>query len=195
MGARSKEHPLLRTLVLCGASLVGLGCGGRAESDTNANGGRASVAGAGGQAAGGGGSGAVSIRCPEQCESPAQFVCAASATATGCRCDETAPPSAAACETVWDFNCKSLPLAPDCAPLIAFGPSLACTCAEGQLHPEDCERTSQFTCAVYQPAPEGCRCVPDAPQSAQECPAGMQYSCYERDPDIGCSCARIDLIK
>jgi hypothetical protein len=26
MGASSKEHPLLRTLVVCGASLVGLGC-------------------------------------------------------------------------------------------------------------------------------------------------------------------------
>ncbi|HEX2873173.1 MAG TPA: hypothetical protein VHP33_18055 [Polyangiaceae bacterium] len=194
MGAGLKEHPLLRTLVVCGASLAGLGCGGRAEADADASGGRASAGGSGGQAAGSAGA-AVSIRCPEQCQSPAQFVCDVASTATGCRCDDQAPLSAAACETIWDFSCKSLALAPDCAPFLGFGPSLSCTCAEGRLHPEDCERTSQFTCSTYGPVADGCQCVLDAPARAEDCPPWTQYSCYKLDPEIGCHCAEIALIK
>lgn len=190
-----KEHPLLRTLVVCGASLAGLGCGGQAEADGDASAGRASVAGSGGQSAGSGGAAAATIRCPEQCRAPAQFTCDVASTALGCRCDEEAPLSAAACETVWDFNCKSLALAPDCAPFIAFRPSLSCSCAPGQIHPEDCERTSQFTCTEYEPVPQGCQCVLDAPKRPEDCPAGMQYSCYKFDPEIGCRCAEIARIK
>lgn len=195
MGPSSKEHPLLRTLVVCGASLLGLGCGGQAASDGNADGGRASVGGSGGQTSGSGGGAATPIRCPEQCQAPAQFVCDDASTATNCRCDDEAPLSQAACETVWDFSCEFLALAPDCAPFLTLNPKLACTCAGGQLHPEDCEYTSQFTCAQYTPVADGCRCDADAPKGAQDCPEGMQYRCYQLNPEVGCSCDKIELIK
>lgn len=195
MGPSSKEHPLLRTLVVCGASLLGLGCGGQAASDGNADGGRASVGGSGGQTSGSGGGAATPIRCPEQCQAPAQFVCDDASTATNCRCDDEAPLSQAACETVWDFSCEFLSLAPDCAPFLTLNPKLACTCADGQLHPEDCEYTSQFTCAQYTPVADGCRCDADAPKGAQDCPEGMQYRCYQLNPEVGCSCDKIELIK
>jgi hypothetical protein len=195
MGARSKEHPLLRTLVVCGASLVGLGCGGRAESDGKADGGGSAVAGSGGHAGGSGGAGATTVRCPEQCASPAQFFCDDLSAGINCRCDADAPPSAEACETKWDFSCKSAAIGADCAPFITFGPRLSCECSHERLHPEDCQLTAQFSCAVYYPVAEGCQCNPNAPTGPEECPFGTQYRCEALDPEIGCRCAEIVLIK
>ena len=195
MGARSKEHPLLRTLVVCGASLVGLGCGGRAESDGNAQGGGSAVAGSGGRAGSSGEAGATTVRCPEQCSSPAQYVCEDLAAGTNCRCDVDAPRTADACETIWDFSCKSAVIGAHCAPFIAFGPSLSCECSRERLRPEDCQLTAQFSCSVYGPVAEGCQCDPNAPTRPEDCAAGMQYTCHDRDPDIGCRCAEIALIK
>lgn len=195
MGAKSTEHPLLRTLVVCGASLVSLGCGGQTGSDGDASGGGSAAAGSGGRAGGGGQGGGTSVLCPEQCSSPSQFVCDDLSTRTNCRCDAERPLNADACETIWDLSCESAVLSPGCAPFITFGPRYSCECSTQRPHPEDCEHTAQFTCAAYEPVAEGCQCDPNAPTQPEDCAAGLQYRCWSSNPDVGCRCADIALIK
>lgn len=86
-------------------------------------------------------------------------------------------------------------LSPGCAPFISVGPRFSCDCLPERPHPEDCEHTAQFTCTAYEPVAEGCQCDPSAPTRAEDCPPGMQYRCYFSDPDVGCRCAEITLIK
>jgi hypothetical protein len=193
MGASSKEHPLLRTLVVCGASLVGLGCGGRTETSGNADGGRSAVTGKG-DPAGAGSAAPTTVRCPEQCSSPAQFVCDDLSTGTNCRCDTGAPLTAAACETIWDFGCESAVIGPDCAPF-ALGPRLSCTCSTERLRPQDCLSTAQFHCAVFEPLAEGCHCDTNAPMRPEDCIGRQEYDCYDYNPEIGCRCEEFTPIR
>ena len=190
MGAKSKEHPLLRTLVVCGASLVGLGCGARTESSGNAEGGSSAASGQGGVA-----SGVATVRCPEQCSSPAQYVCDELATGTSCHCDLDAPLRPDACETKWDFTCESVWPNAACEPFIALGPSFACTCSAQRLRPEDCQWTAQFSCSVFQPVAQGCHCDPSAPTGPADCVGRDAYRCYARNPDVGCRCEELTPIK
>jgi hypothetical protein len=193
MGARSKEHPLLRTLVVCGASLVGLGCGARTESSGTAEGGSSAASGQGGYAGGAGG--AATIRCPEQCSSPAQLVCDDVAKGTNCRCDPDAPLDARACETIWDYGCESATAAPGCAPFIAFSPWISCTCSPDRLRPEDCESPTQFSCPVFEPVADGCYCDASAPRGPADCVGLQEYRCHYYKPDIACRCDKFVPIK
>lgn len=195
MGARSTEHPLLKTLVVCGASLVSLGCGGQTAAELNASRGGSAAGGAGGHAGAGGQGGGTSVLCPEHCSSRAQYVCDDLSARTNCRCDAARPIEADDCESTWDFSCQSGVAAPGCAQFIAFSPSFACECLPERLHPEDCDHTAQFTCTAYEPVAQNCQCVPNAPTQPEQCPAGSQYLCHSSDPDVGCQCAVITLIK
>lgn len=194
MGGRTNEHPLLRTLVVCGASLVGLGCGGQAESGSDTDGGRATIAGTGGQAGAGGAGAAVS--CPLQCSSPAQFTCDDLSTRANCRCDVNAPLTANDCETIWDFSCKSGATGAECGQSVSlFSLSLSCECSAQALRPEHCPSTAQFTCSVYEPVADGCWCDPSAPAGPEDCPDWQEYSCYDYDAEIGCRCIEIARIR
>jgi hypothetical protein len=192
MGGRTtNEHPLLRTLVVCGASLVGLGCGARTESGAESDGGRATVAGAAAQPGGA----AATVSCPQQCSSPAQFTCDDLSARANCRCDSNAPLSADQCESIWDFSCKLGTTGTDCAPSAALLLSLSCECSTQRLRPEHCPSTAQFTCSVYQPVAEGCRCDPSAPAGPEDCPDWLEYSCYDHNAEIGCRCIEIARIR
>lgn len=205
MAVGTLEHPLFRTLVVCGASLVSAGCGGRTGSDGSASAGWAGIevtGGSGGRSAGqagegglhagsGSGQGARSGAqglCPDHCESPSQFTCDDYRAGINCRCNGAAPKNAEACETRWDFRCATSVRPPECGlPTLTLGPTFGCGCSEG-LRPEDCARTSQFLCEVYTPIAVGCRCDPEAPSVPEDCPSPARFSCQEYDPDIGCSC-------
>lgn len=187
-GPKSKDHPLLRTLVVCGVSLVGLGCGGKAATRDGSEGGAfgsSSTAPVGGAAA----------VCPEHCSSPAQYFCDESSTPARCYCDAAAPRAASECVSVWDFSCGSPRIADDCAPFIALGATLSCECSSGRPHPEDCEFSARFRCAAYEPSAVSCACDTGGPIGPADCAPGEQYSCYYREPDVDCRCARIEFIK
>jgi len=197
MAVGTLEHPLFRTLVVCGASLVSVGCGGRtSDVDRSSAGGASEMTGGGGgssAAAGAPGSGAqggAQALCPHSCETYSQFTCDNYQSGTNCRCDAAAPRSSAECDVHWDFRCTSARMPPGCAPLITLGPSFGCRCSY-ELRPGDCARTSDFQCDQYRPVALGCRCDPTAPSGPADCEPSESFRCEEYDPNVGCRCAHV----
>jgi hypothetical protein len=202
VAAASGEHPLFRTLVVCGASLVGLSCGGRTAADdqpgAGATGvpepesGRGGTRGAGGRD-GKGGTDAVNSAetlCPAACASPAQFFCDDFKAGTNCRCNPDAPRTSKECAVHWDFHCASAAAPSRCTGSIAVGPTFGCRCSR-ELRPEDCKHTAHFRCDQYQRVALGCRCDPTAPSKPEDCTPPARFSCSEASPPIGCNCVEL----
>ncbi len=201
MGVGSLEHPLFRALVVCGAALTSVGCGGKTGAEEPATGGASGSGASGGAPAmSGGGYGAVAqagasgargVRCPADCESPAQFVCDDYFAGKNCRCKSDGPRSALDCAVEWDFTCAAAQRPSSCGVELVLGPDLDCSCAAGQLHPEDCEHTEQFQCSSYRPYPVGCHCEPNAPLKEEDCTTPARFGCLFYDPPAACSCSEV----
>jgi len=200
------EHPLFRTLVVYGASLVSLSCGGRASPDDEARAGAAGSGGAGSGTAGSAGVGGAGVSggghagaagtlvCPQSCVAFAEYVCDDYQAGLGCHCDPGAPSSFRECEVRWDFQCTSSVSPAACGGIISIGNSFGCGCVRS-LRPEDCEQPWHFQCDTYYPMGTLCECDPNAPSKPEDCPPPATLICEQKEPPAACHCVESIPIK
>jgi hypothetical protein len=55
--------------------------------------------------------------------------------------------------------------------------------------PSMCAHPQQFQCMTWDPTPQDCRCDPNAPLTAADCPSPQtQLYCHSYTPQVGCYC-------